>query len=530
MTEDTTPTVKRRSVMKAAAAAGATFSVADVAVATPGREPGPKENEVLVGVSDGHDLEGSVAPQVPGNAEIVHKNEDIRYAAVRFPSPNDAALENFLDGITNAPGVKYAERNETFETQLTPNDPQFGSQYAPQNTNADDAWDTTFGSSNVTIAVVDTGVQYTHPDLDGNFGSDVGRDFVDGDQDPAPDAPSNEFHGTHVSGIAAAETDNGEGVAGISDSTLLSARALDESGGGSLSDIADAITWAGNNGADVINMSIGGGGFNQTMKNAVSSAHDNGSTLVAAAGNAGATSVDFPAGYSEVIAVSAIDENNNLASFSNTGTDVELAAPGVDVLSTTTGARGSYETLSGTSMASPVVAGVAGLTIAQWGTDNATTRSHLKNTAVDIGLSSDAQGSGRVDAANAVNTDPSGDDDDDDDGGGGTCGNNSTSGSVTDSLSSSFDADCWFWSWEFADPCEVVVELSGPVGTDFDLYVNEGIGSCPSTSSFTHRSISPDSQETITITNPDTSTDLFILADSWSGSGTYTLTITEKTT
>ncbi|PSP80279.1 hypothetical protein BRC81_03590 [Halobacteriales archaeon QS_1_68_20] len=120
--------------------------------------------------------------------------------------------------------------------------------------------------------------------------------------------------------------------------------------------------------------------------------------------------VSYPAAHDSVVAVSALDENENLASYSNTGPEVELAAPGSNVLSTMP--FGDYDTLSGTSMASPVVAGTAGLTISQWGTSNNDTRAHLKNTAVDVGLSDEEQGAGRVDAGNAVTTDPN-------DGGGG---------------------------------------------------------------------------------------------------------------
>ena len=202
--------------------------------------------------------------------------------------------------------------------------------------------------------------------------------------------------------------DNGTGVAGQSNSSLINGRALDENGSGSTADIADAIEWAADQGADVINLSLGGGGYTDTMKNAVSYATDNGSLVVAAAGNNGSSSVSYPAAYSECVAVSAVDDNGGLASFSQYGESVELCAPGVDVLSTTTEGRGSYERLSGTSMATPVTSGVAGLTLAKWDLTNTELRSHLKNTAEDIGLPADEQGSGQVDALAAVTTDPGG--------------------------------------------------------------------------------------------------------------------------
>ena len=532
MPEDNTNGFNRRTFLKTTGAAGAAVSLGGLTAATPGRQPGPKENEVLVGVSaSADDIEAAVAPHTPGNAEIVHKNKQLSYVAVAFPSQAaDRAKANFIESIQKRPHVKYAEVNETYETQLTPNDPRYGDQYAPQQIGADTAWDTTLGSSSVTVAVVDTGIQYDHADLSAQFGSDKGHDFVDDDSNPYPDAPSNEYHGTHVAGIASGTTNNGTGIAGISNSTLLSGRALDESGSGSLSDISDAIVWAGNQGADVLNMSLGGGGYNQTMKNAVSDAHGKGVTIVCAAGNS-STSVGYPAAYSECIAVSAVDNNENLASFSNYGSKIELAAPGVDILSTTTDARGSYEKLSGTSMASPVVAGAAALTIARWGTSNTETRRHLKATATDIGLSSTQQGCGQVNAAGAVGTDPANSGTCGDDGGddpGGSCGDRSSTGGVNNSLSSSSDYDCWSWSWDYSSPCEVVVTLDGPSDADFDLYVSEGTSYCPSPWSYDHRSISPNSQEQITIQNPDTSTSLQIDVESYSGSGSYSLDITEK--
>jgi serine protease len=475
---------------------------------------------VLVGVSaTADDIERTVEQYVPGNAEVVHSNEKLRYVAVQFPSQApDHARENFIDAVTQRDHVKYAEPNATHEALYTPDDPRYGDQYAPQMVNCEGAWDTTLGDPNVTVSVVDQGVKYDHPDLDGNFGTDKGYDFVDDDDDPYPDVLSDEYHGTHVAGIAASETDNGTGVSGIGNSSLLSARALDESGSGSTSDIADAITWSADQGAEVINLSLGGGGYNDTMKNAVSYAYDNGSFIAAAAGNDGQNSVSYPAAYSECLAVSALDPDGTLASYSNYGSEIELAAPGTDVLSTWT--DDGYNQISGTSMATPVVAGVAGLTLAQWDLTNADLRSHLKSTADDIGLSSEEQGSGRVDANDAVNTDPSG--------GGGGGGGDSTTSSVTDSLDGYWDSDCWSYPWEFSDPSQVVVDLDGPSDADFDLYVNDGRAECPTTSDYDYRSISTDSQESITIDNPDTSTDLHVLVDSYSGSGSYTLTITEK--
>jgi len=517
MSGDTTHELNRRSFLKATGAAGAALAFGGVAAATPGRTPGPKENEVLVGVSaSAPDLRAAVEPHLPSEATVVHDNEVIRYVAVAFPASADAARSRFMDAVTDADHVKYAEPNTTHHAFLTPNDPKFSSQYAPQMVNADSAWDTTLGSGGVTISVIDEGVQYDHPDLTANMSDAVsnhGKDFVDNDSDPYPVDLSSEYHATHVSGIAAGSTDNGTGIAGISESSILSARALDAQGSGSTSDIADAIQWSADQGVDVINMSLGGGGYTSTMKNAVSYASNNGVFIAAAAGNSSSSSVSYPAGYSECLAVSALDADGSFASYSNYGSDVELCAPGTNVLSTTTTDRGSYEKLSGTSMATPVVSGVAGLALAQWSLSNTELRSHLTNTAVDVGLPSSEQGSGRVDAYNAVTTQPT--------------QSTSTSSTVDGSLGSSYDSDCWSYGWNYASPSQVEVDLSGPSDADFDLYVDDGTGTCPTTTSYDYRSYSTDSQESIVVDTPDTSTDLTILVDSYSGSGSYTLTVTE---
>ncbi|WP_332898694.1 S8 family peptidase [Haladaptatus sp. CMSO5] len=517
----------RRRFLKATGSAALLASVGQVAAQGPnnGRRRGPKENEVLVGVSNGApDHREAVEKHVPAHAAAVHDCSCLRYVAVKFnDNASDQAKENFKKRIRKKEYIKYAEDNATLSAQYTPNDTRYGDQYADQMVNAPTAWDTTLGSSSITVAVVDQGVKYDHPDLDGNMDASVsnyGSDFVDNDGDPYPDVLADEYHGTHVAGIAAGEVDNGEGVSGIGNSSILSARALSEEGTGSTSDIADAIVWAADNGADVINLSLGGGGYTQTMKDAISYAYNTqGVFIAAAAGNDGAGSVSYPAAYAECLAVSALDPDGSLASYSNYGSNLELAAPGTNVLSTWT--DDGYNKISGTSMATPVVAGVAGLTLAKWSVSASELRTHLKNTAVDVGLSSNQQGSGRVDAGNAVTTDPA-----DGGSGGGGSGDTDTT-TVNDSLSSSSDADCWSYAWSYSAPSEVEITLSGPSSADFDLYVSDGTGACPTTYSYDYYSYSANSEEAVIITNPDVSTDLHILVDSYSGSGSYDLTITE---
>ncbi|MFC3960224.1 S8 family serine peptidase [Halovivax cerinus] len=403
MSDNGSHNVGRRTVLEAAGAAGAFLGLGGVVSATPGREPGPKEDEILVGKSDTVGIasaRATVESAIPSDASVVHENSTLGYVAVKVPDDGPSAMDSVIDRLERQPGIEYAERNETWHAFSQPNDPQFGSQYAPQLVNADTAWDTEMGSMDVTIAVVDQGVDYTHPDLQARFQGTEGYDFVDNDSDPAP-VTNSENHGTHVGGCAAATTDNGDGTAGISNCRLISGRALGSGGSGSMSDIADAIQWAADQGADVVNMSLGGGGASQTGRQAINYAYENGTLPIAAAGNDYGSPVSYPAAYDNCVAVSAIDENENIANFSNYGPEINVASPGVDVLAPVPG--GGYTTMSGTSMACPVASGVAALgKSAHPDLSVQELWDLLEETAVDIGLPSDQQGSGRVDAANIV--------------------------------------------------------------------------------------------------------------------------------
>ncbi|NHN41409.1 S8 family serine peptidase [Halorubellus sp. JP-L1] len=414
----------RRTFLQATGVAASAAAFTAITQATPGREPGPKTGEwvVLTGATTSMSTaEAEVQATVPDEANVTHRNETLGYLTVEDPSPGAASMDSpIVEDLRELSFVETVERNVTYHAFAAPNDSLYDQQYAPQQVRAPQAYDTTDGSSDVTVAIVDQGVYYDHPDLQGRFGANKGYDHVDGDGDPAPESMSEEYHGTHVAGIASATTDNSTGIAGISDSTLLSGRALGTGGGGSLTDIADAIQWAADEGADIINLSLGGGGYRETMKNAVSHAVNNGALPICAAGNNGESSVSYPAAYSECVAVSAVDSNEDLADFSQYGDKCDVAAPGVDVLSTWTEDQsqfgGKYNKISGTSMACPAASGVAALGLAADPDLSPTQlRARLKNTAVDIGLDDDEQGAGRVDALNIVEAGDDDDDDDDDD-------------------------------------------------------------------------------------------------------------------
>ncbi len=235
----------------------------------------------------------------------------------------------------------------------------------------------------VKVCVVDTGIDKDHPDLQANLAG--GRNFVAKGVTVDPTKWDDDHgHGTHVAGTVAA-VDNTVGVVGVApQASLLAAKVLNRQGSGYMSDVIAGVDWCVQSGAKVVSMSLGTSSDVQAMHNAVDAAYANGVLLVAAAGNDYGGPVSYPAAYSSVVAVSATNSNDQLASFSSVGPEVELAAPGASVLSTWK--DGAYATISGTSMATPHVSGVAALA---WEANpllsNAEVRALLQNTADDLG-------------------------------------------------------------------------------------------------------------------------------------------------
>ena len=239
--------------------------------------------------------------------------------------------------------------------------------------------------ANVKVAVIDSGIDYNHRDLKDNYVR--GYDFVNKDNDPMDD----NGHGTHVAGTIAAAWD-GSGVVGVApDAKIYALKVLNASGSGYFSDIIAALQWCVDNGIQVTNNSYGSSGDpGATTKAAFDNAYAKGIIHIAAAGNNGTVpgkgdNVGYPARYASVVAVAATDRSNNRASFSSTGPDVELAAPGVGIKSTVPG--GGYASYSGTSMASPHVAGAAALVIKSGITAPDSIRAILQSNALDLGKS-----------------------------------------------------------------------------------------------------------------------------------------------
>ncbi|MEO2033268.1 MAG: S8 family peptidase [Planctomycetaceae bacterium] len=272
------------------------------------------------------------------------------------------------DYIMSIPQLEAAGESRSSSTDPVPNDPFLNKLWGMKNSGATQVWPRTHESANVIVAVIDSGVDYRHPDLKGNMwsrGGQHGYDFYDNDTDPLDE----ENHGTHVAGTIAATGNNGVGVVGVTwKAQIMALRFLGPDGSGATSDAVKCIDWAVDNGAHILCNSWGGPDSSPALAEAVARAERKGVLFVAAAGNSGGTGnnndsrPNYPASLRQanVISVGAIDENDARGSFSHYGKQsVDIGAPGVQILSTTR--NNQYDTYSGTSMAAPHVAGAAAL-------------------------------------------------------------------------------------------------------------------------------------------------------------------------
>lgn len=284
-------------------------------------------------------------------------------AVVRASGDPAAALAR----LRAEPGVRFAEPDvierlplpvpgalPALQPRVGAGDPMLDQQWALRTANVQAAWGVTRGRRETVVAIVDTGVDLSHPDLADHLLP--GRDLVNQDDEPQDD----NSHGTHCAGIVAATADNGVGIAGVAPGvSLLPVKVMDAQGAGSVATICEGIVWAADHGADVINLSIGGLGGPEAKQAAVDYARAKGVVVVAAMGNDGKFHAVYPAASKGVIAVGATTAEDTRASFSNMGVWMAVSAPGHKIVSTIL--RGSYWPMSGTSMAAPHVAGLAAL-------------------------------------------------------------------------------------------------------------------------------------------------------------------------
>ena len=260
-----------------------------------------------------------------------------------------------LAQVRSTPGVAFAEPDgQVSVAETVPNDPLTRLAWQHALPRFPLAWDLTRGVPEVTIAIVDTGVDRTHVDLQRVT---AGYDFVNADSDPRDD----HGHGTLVAGIAAARTNNGQGIAGACwRCSVMPVKVLGASGSGSWSAVAAGIVWAADHGADVVNLSLGAPAGSQAVAAAVAYARARGVVVAAAAGNEGSTQPFYPADHDGVLSVAASHEDDGLYGFSNRGSGVDVAAPGC---ARSTRRGGGYLEACGTSVAAPFVAGLAGLAL-----------------------------------------------------------------------------------------------------------------------------------------------------------------------
>lgn len=384
---------------------------------------------VLVGMRPGVSPALAIQLLADRGLQVERDLTPLPVVSVNVPTGQEMAM---AESLRRTGQVAFAELDYAAHATdvITPTDPGWVNQWGPIQINAPAAWSMITGTSDVTIAVIDSGIKLNHEDLASQLWTNLDEipgNLIDDDSDgkiddvhgwhfyhmwigssyvPSEDANvADDFgHGTHVAGIAAAATNNDVGIAGIAwNARVMPIKVLDQYGTGWYSDIAAGIMYAADNGARVINLSLGGIEDSQLLRDAVDYARGHGALVIASTGNTGGA-VLYPAAYDPVLAVAATDANDQVASFSNYGPQVDVAAPGVSIYSTWPWVTG-YFTKSGTSMAAPHVAGLAALI---WSLQPALSASSvtqiMTETACDVVLPGWDQytGWGRIDAYAAV--------------------------------------------------------------------------------------------------------------------------------
>jgi len=321
-----------------------------------------------------------------------------------FSPETDVAAKR--ETLLTDPDIEHVEFDywvELDQDQIVPNDPLYSQQWALRKLQAVKAWEIAHNGVDVIVAVVDTGIDTRHPDLQGQLTPpSTWYDFGNNDADPT----DIQGHGTHVAGIIGAITNNDTGITGLAhNAQLMPVKVFSDGRKGTYqSTIARGILHATAHGADVINLSLGSSESSKLMESVIQYAHESGVVVVAAAGNRNTQRMHYPAAYDNVISVCATQENDTKSGFSNYGTWVDVCAPGSNILSTV---PDGYARLNGTSMAAPYVAGLAALLKSQepeW--EPAQIKARILNTADNIdkqnGLYVGSLGTGRINALGAI--------------------------------------------------------------------------------------------------------------------------------
>lgn len=350
------------------------------------------DREVLVSITGSNDGVAQMEIEQKYNLSLLDSNDQIGVSRL-YIEGEDASVRNVAQLLEDDFRVEFAEPNYLVRGQATANDSYLAYQWNFPLIGVEDAWDVTIGSGTI-VAVLDTGVRANGPDGIANLLD--GYDFYYNDADPR----DNDGHGTFVAGTIAQSTNNNTGVAGIAPgAAILPVKVLGDSGYGDINAIANGVVWAADQGADVINMSLGSGSSSRTLQQACDYAYSKDVVLVAASGNEYASYVGYPAAYDTVIAVGASRYNGSRAGYSNYGRGIEILAPGGDLSRDDNGdgyadgilqetienGRWTYTFWEGTSMAAPHVAAAAAMLKSMGVQDPEDIRDILNSTATDVG-------------------------------------------------------------------------------------------------------------------------------------------------
>ncbi|MFB3888926.1 MAG: S8 family serine peptidase, partial [Candidatus Bathyarchaeia archaeon] len=300
----------------------ATMIMPNLSFISAAQEPKFKEGEVIIGLKGAtQDFKQSL---ITLGATVKREMPQLNAFCVKVPKGTE---DSFIENVKARPEVAYAEKNGMGEAAFIPNDPSWNLQWNMPMIKANASWDTYRGSTEIVIAILDTGVDYNHPDIAPNY-KVGGYDWYNNDFDPIDDYD----HGTHCAGIAAAALNNAIGVAGVAQVKIWAEKILSSTGGGYVDDLAFGIVHATDKGVNVISMSLQNYPYSTLVENAVDYAYGKGVLLVSAAGNAAKnidTNPSYPASYTNVVAVSATNSADNFdSSYSNYGNKIEVSAPG----------------------------------------------------------------------------------------------------------------------------------------------------------------------------------------------------------